>query len=80
MFCYTFVFRWEVIAIPMCEPVRNMTVYTNVKSEMRDDPTYVTVYINWAYLVVMYLIPFSGLVVFNLAIYRQVSASMVRAE
>ncbi|CAL8143759.1 unnamed protein product [Orchesella dallaii] len=63
---------WEVIAIPVCDPVNNMTIYMNEKSAMRDDPTYVTVYITWAYLVVMYLIPFSGLVVFNLAIYRQV--------
>lgn len=72
--------RWEVLSIPVCDPIKNMTIYMNHKSTMRDDPTYVTVYINWTYLVVMYLIPFTGLVVFNLAIYRQVSGSMVRAE
>lgn len=51
----------------------NMTMFENYMSPMRANPLYIKIYINWAYLVVMYMVPFTGLVAFNLAIYRQVS-------
>jgi len=35
---------------------------------------YISVYMSWLYLVFMYFIPFSCLVVLNLLIYREVSS------
>lgn len=46
---------------------------TNVMpTELRDDPTYINIYITWLYLVVMYIVPFTCLAVFNMLIYHQV--------
>ena len=42
---------------------------------LRDNPTYISVYITWLYLVVMYIVPFTCLAAFNLLIYHQVSDS-----
>ena len=39
---------------------------------MRQHPTYISVYITWLYLVVMYFLPFISLAVFNLLIYFQI--------
>ena len=36
-----------------------------VPTALRKNPIYITVYINWMYLIVMYAIPFGILVVFN---------------
>ena len=41
---------------------------------LRTNATYINVYINWLYLVFMYLLPFVCLAVFNLLIYREVSS------
>lgn len=41
------------------------------------NPYYIKFYINWAYCIIMYLIPFAGLAILNFLIYRQVSGSMV---
>ena len=35
-------------------------------TELRTNPIYIAVYINWMYLVVMYIIPFSTLLILNL--------------
>ena len=37
--------------------------------------TYVSVYINWLYMVVMYILPFSCLALFNLLIYLEIRRS-----
>lgn len=55
----------------------NSTVYENFMCPLREDTTYINIYVTWSYLFVMYLIPFTGLVVLNWAIYRQVSGGMV---
>ncbi len=48
---------------------------------LRTDETYINVYINWLYLVFMYLLPFSCLAALNLLIYREVKrASRERAR
>ena len=39
---------------------------------LRNNPAYVSVYMTWLYLVVMYFLPFVGLTGFNLFIYKQV--------
>lgn len=39
---------------------------------LRNDTQYITIYIHWCYLIVNYFIPFLGLLIFNMLIYRQV--------
>ncbi len=41
-------------------------------TDLRNDPTYVNVYISTLYLVFMYIVPFTSLAAFNLLIYREV--------
>ncbi|XP_071451861.1 FMRFamide receptor [Hetaerina americana] len=53
-------------------PPSNLTVYELKASPLRADPTYISVYVNWSYLIVMYVLPFGGLAFLNAAIYRQV--------
>ena len=43
-----------------------------VQTELRLNSTYVNIYITWLYLVVMYIVPFTCLAVFNLLIYTEV--------
>lgn len=64
---------WEIVTIEKYSDTFNVTIFESHMSKMRANNLYITIYINWAYLFVMYMIPFSGLVAFNLAIYRQVS-------
>jgi len=48
---------------------------------LRNNPAYVSVYMTWLYLVVMYFLPFVGLTGFNLFIYKQVrQANLERAQ
>lgn len=51
----------------------NTTIYCPVPSDLRQNLTYISVYIHWMYLVFLYILPFSSLAVLNAAIYRQVS-------
>ncbi|XP_018025741.1 FMRFamide receptor-like, partial [Hyalella azteca] len=45
---------------------------TVVMTELRGHASYIQVYITWMYLLVMYLLPFISLLVFNAFIYKQV--------
>lgn len=47
-------------------------IYCVVPTEMRRNPEYIKIYINWCYMVVNYFIPFYGLLIFNLLIWSQV--------
>ena len=47
---------------PSFQEVKHVVV---VATQLRTNETYVTVYINWMYLIVMYVIPFGILVVLN---------------
>ena len=52
-----------------------------VQTELRSNTTYVNIYITWLYLVVMYIVPFTCLAVFNLLIYTEVRrANSARAS
>ena len=63
---------WEVYGKTVVYPEFNRTI-TNVEpTKLRNHPIYISVYITWAYLIFMYFIPFIGLAIFNLLIYRQV--------
>ena len=69
---------WEVTWQTRTYENLNATI-TNVEpTELRNDPTYINVYITWLYLVVMYIIPFTCLAIFNLLIYKEVSLSTLR--
>jgi hypothetical protein len=41
-------------------------------TELRQDPTYISVYITWMYLVFMYVLPFGGLSILNLLMFLDV--------
>lgn len=43
-----------------------------VPTSLRNNESYISVYMTWLYLVVMYLVPFLSLAVFNLWIYLEV--------
>ena len=43
-----------------------------ITTPLRRDPTYVSVYITWMYLVFMYAVPFGGLSVLNLLMFLDV--------
>lgn len=47
-------------------------IYCIKATDLRANLTYINVYIHWLYLVFIYFIPFSGLMLFNAMIYRQV--------
>ena len=48
------------------------TIYCVAATELRSGPKYITVYIHWCYLIFNYIIPFIGLLIFNILIYKQV--------
>lgn len=59
----------------------NETVVLTVATELRNNEVYIGVYVTWLYLVVMNIIPFLSLAVFNLAIYLEVRrANSERAQ
>lgn len=64
---------FEVERVVATVPHSNVTVYTVSASALRYNPLYVTIYVNWSYLLVMYFVPFLALAIFNCAIYMQVS-------
>ncbi len=50
-------------------------------TQMRMNETYISVYITWLYLWVMYIVPFTCLAMFNLRIYLQIRrANAERAQ
>ncbi|XP_068081537.1 FMRFamide receptor [Anabrus simplex] len=63
---------WEVRRELEYSEEYNTTVYIVVPTELRNNHTYISVYIHWLYLVFLYFLPFSCLAVLNTAIYRQV--------
>jgi hypothetical protein len=72
---------WEVTWSTSYSPVLNKNTTEVVPTMLRLDQYYIEIYINWMYLIFLYLAPFSLLAVFNILIYREVRrASMVRAQ
>ncbi|XP_012269764.2 FMRFamide receptor [Athalia rosae] len=63
---------WEVTSVKERHWKYNVTAYCVSPTDFRLNPLYVTIYIHWMYFVFYYAIPFTALVIFNLAIYRQV--------
>lgn len=63
---------WEVTVKKCMHTGYGQYVYQVYPSELRDDKRYISIYIHWMYLVIMYFIPFGSLAVLNAAIYNQV--------
>ncbi|XP_050521591.1 FMRFamide receptor [Daktulosphaira vitifoliae] len=63
---------WEVRVQKCLHSEYNQYVYQVYPSELRNDKSYISIYIHWMYLVIMYFIPFGSLAVLNAAIYNQV--------
>ena len=53
--------------------IEDDTLRIVIPTQLRLDPYYIEIYIMWLYLLVMYLIPFLCLMIFNFFIYREVS-------
>lgn len=68
---------WEVSHQANYYEAFNTTIYCPVPSNLRQNPTYISVYIHWMYLVFLYFLPFSSMAVLNAAIYRQVSTLLL---
>lgn len=64
---------WEVDVQPCLHNILHVTIYRVYPSFLRNNETYIKIYIHWMYLIFMYFIPFGFLSVLNTAIYRQVS-------
>ena len=70
---------WEVTWASSYSPILNKNTTEVVPTMLRLDQYYIEIYINWMYLIFLYLAPFSLLAVFNILIYREVRrASRVR--
>lgn len=63
---------WEVTWQTTFYPELEVNITNVASTELRENPTYINIYITWLYLVVMYIVPFSCLALFNLMIYREV--------
>lgn len=64
---------WEVRVQKCMHAEYQQYVYQVYPSELRNNKDYISIYIHWMYLVIMYFIPFGSLAVLNAAIYNQVS-------
>ena len=72
---------WEVTWSSSYSPMLNKNTTEVVPTMLRLDQYYIEIYINWMYLIFLYLAPFSLLAVFNILIYREVRRSnLVRAQ
>lgn len=56
-----------------CIIENNVTRIIVIPTQLRLDSYYIEIYIMWLYLIVMYLVPFLCLMIFNFFIYREVS-------
>lgn len=71
-FCYNLPRFWELEKVTVFDPFTNASEVRVVPSELRTNDTYITVYLLWMYLFVMYFVPFLTLAVLNGLIWRQV--------
>ncbi|GLH07190.1 FMRFamide receptor [Gryllus bimaculatus] len=67
---------WEAEIDVQWDDERNTTVMEVVPTALRRNHLYVTVYINWLYMALLYFLPFTVLAVLNTAIYRQNSQTI----
>lgn len=63
---------WEGYVTEEFYEAMNITIYCARPTELRNDPLFIAIYIQWCYLIFQCLIPFVSLALLNAAIYRQV--------
>lgn len=71
---------WEVgvVSFPIDEDVKRRNhisenvIYCVRATELRQDSSYINIYIHWCYLIVIYVLPFLNLAILNCLIYRQI--------
>lgn len=68
---YNFVKLWETKVVAYESKILGL-IFCVGSTKLRNDSQYITIYIHWCYLIVNYFIPFIGLLIFNILIYRQV--------
>lgn len=68
---------WEVRVEKCVHNENGQYVYQVYPSKMREDKNYISIYIHWMYLVIMYFIPFGSLTILNAAIYNQVCTFVI---
>ncbi|XP_040578439.2 FMRFamide receptor [Lepeophtheirus salmonis] len=72
---------FEITRTTVYDPKTQANISQVNATDLRRNSTYISVYITWMYLVVMYIIPFSCLAMFNLLIYRAIrAANTMRAK
>ncbi|KAK7087045.1 G-protein coupled receptor activity protein [Halocaridina rubra] len=64
---------WEVTYQECIMPDDRFVIV--VPSSLRQNPFYIQIYIMWMYLLIMYLVPFLSLLIFNSFIYKEVRAA-----
>lgn len=64
---------WEIELSREWHPEANQTVECIVGTELRRNKLYIALYVHWMYFFVYYAFPFGALLVFNVAIYNNVS-------
>ncbi|XP_050734293.1 FMRFamide receptor-like [Eriocheir sinensis] len=65
---------WEV-STKECIISKDESMRIVIPTVLRRNPFYIEIYIMWLYLLVMYLVPFLCLMIFNFFIYREVRAA-----
>jgi len=72
---------WEVTWSETWSPMLNRTITEVIPTSLRLNQIYIEVYINWLYLIFLYLTPITILTIFNIRIYREVRlAQSLRAD
>lgn len=71
---YNFIKLWEIRVVSNVHPQLGL-IYCVAPTDLRKNKKYVQIYINWCYLIIMNVIPFIGLLIFNILIYRQILKS-----
>ncbi len=71
----------EVTIIDFCEaPNLNRYIYQLFPTTLRMDPTYTTILFGWTYTILMFLVPFSALIIMNSKVIHAVHATRKRHE
>ena len=68
----------EVTWVSTHDASSNKTIREVKPTDLRQNPVYVSIYITWMYLVVMYIVPFASLALLNLRIYIQIRQSTAK--
>lgn len=69
-----FEITWDDRYVEVYAETRTVFLPTN----LRMDPTYISIYVTWMYLVFMYIVPFASLAIFNMLIFLEIRRASAR--